>query len=373
MFDVAIAGLGAMGSATAFHLARRGARVVGFDRHAPPHTMGSSHGKSRIIREAYFEDPLYVPLVQRAYSGWAELEALSGTKLLTQTGGLMIGAPESDVVRGARASAERHGLPFEELSAAELRARVGAFHAPADHIAIWEPNAGVLAPEACVAAHLAQARKHGAALYDDEPVVRWRPIAGGVAVETAEGTYEAERLVISAGAWAGELLADLALPLTIERNVQFWFDPVEPAAMTPDRFPIFIHEYEPRLVWYGFPDVGDGAKLALHHQGEKSTIGAVRRTIGPNEIDAVRPLVERMIPAANGPVLDSAVCLYTNTPDDHFILDTHPAHPAVFVASPCSGHGFKFSSAIGELIAELMTTGQRRFDLTPFRISRFGR
>lgn len=372
MFDVAVAGLGAMGSATAFHLARRGARVIGFDRHAPPHTMGSSHGRSRIIREAYFEDPLYVPLVQRAYEGWAELEALTGKKLLTPTGGLMIGPPESDVVRGARASAERHGLPFEQLTGAELRNRASAFHAPADHIAIWEPNAGVLAPEAAVGAHLDQARKHGAVLHDDEPVLRWRPIRGGVAVETAAGTYEAERLVISAGAWATELLADLALPLTIERNVQFWFDPVDPAEMQPDRFPIFIHEYAPGLVWYGFPDIGDGAKLALHHQGEKSAIDAVRRTVEPNEVDAVRPLVERLIPAANGRLLDSAVCLYTNTPDNHFILDTHPAHPAVFVASPCSGHGFKFSSAIGELIADLMLTGQSRFDLTPFRISRFG-
>ena len=360
-----------MGSAAAFHLARRGNRVLGLDRYSPPHTLGSSHGKSRIIREAYFENPLYVPLVQRAYECWSELEALSGRRLFTRTGGMMIGPPAGAVVNGARASAIAHGLPYDELSAEDLHRRVHAFHPDADSVAIWEPRAGIIAPEAAVETHLSLARARGAELRFDEPMIGWSAVDGGIEVSTATGIIRARRLVIAVGAWASDVLRELVLPLTVERNAVFWFDQKRPTdAFAPDRFPIFIHEYAPGRMWYGFPDVGDGIKVALHHQGEAAHPDAPRRMVADDEVSRIRSLVDRFIPAANGSLRETAVCLYTNTPDDHFIIDRHPSQSDVIIASPCSGHGFKFSSAVGEVIADLAMDRSSRFDLRPFAINR---
>ncbi len=373
MFDVIVLGLGAMGSSTAYQLALRGGKVLGIDQFSPPHAFGSSHGKSRIIREAYFESPLYVPLVKRAYDGWAELQARSGKRVLTRTGGLMIGPPDGIVVSGARASAVQHSLPYEELGAKELRSRFPTFHARPTDVAIWEPRAGVLDPEAAIDAQLSLARRAGAELRFGERVTKWRATDSGVEVTTSGGTYSAAHLVISAGAWASELLPELALPLTVERNAVYWFDPLKPAEFTPERFPIFIHEFAPGLAWYGFADFGDGVKIALHHQGETTTANTVRRAVSDAEIANIRTLLSDFVPGANGALRSTTVCLYTNTPDEHFILDKHPEHPAVFIASPCSGHGFKFSIAIGELIADELAGGQRRFDISPFRIARFER
>jgi sarcosine oxidase len=372
MFDAIVVGLGAMGSSSAYHLSRRHSTVLGLDLFTPPHSFGSSHGKSRIIREAYFENPLYVPLVQRAYRAWADLEAASGRQLLTRTGGLMMGAPDGAVVSGARASAVAHGLSFSELTARELRLRAPAWHPDEQHVAIWEPRAGILAPEAIIEEQLRLARGHGADLRFDEPVLSWRATASGVEVATARDTHRAARLVISAGAWTHALVPDLELPLTVERNVVYWFTPAAPTrAFDQERFPIFIHEYAPGLVWYGFPDLGDGVKLALHHQGETTTADSVRRTVSDEELAIMRSLARRYLPEADGPLRDFAVCLYTNTPDGHFVLGMHPAHPAVIVASPCSGHGFKFSSAIGEIVADLVLEGHTGFDLAPFGVGRF--
>lgn len=370
MHDVIVAGLGAMGSSAAFHLSRRGLRVLGLDRYTPPHEFGSSHGKSRIIREAYFENPLYVPLVQRAYECWAELEARSGRRLLTPTGGLMIGPADGIVVRGARSSAVEHRLPFEELSSAAMHERFPALLPAASDVAIWEPRAGILDPESAIKAHLALAREQGAELRFGEPVESWTERPGGlVRVRTARGTCDAAWLVIASGAWATQLLPELALPLVVERNVVHWFEPsASTAHFGPGSLPIFIHEYEPGRVWYGFPDLGDGVKLALHHQGEATTADTVRRSVSREEVERVRALADRFLPGVAGRALQSMVCLYTNTPDGHFILDTHPEHRGVIVASPCSGHGFKFSSAIGEVIADLVLEGRSRFNLRPFRL-----
>jgi sarcosine oxidase len=371
LYDVIVLGLGAMGSSTVYQLALRGQKVLGIDQFTPPHAFGSSHGKSRIIREAYFEDPLYVPLVKRAYNDWAELQARSGKRVLTRTGGLMIGAPDGMVVRGARASAVEHSLPYEELSASELRARFPALRPTDDTVAIWEPRAGVLDPEAAIDAQLSVARAARAELKFGEKVTKWRATAEGVEVTTWSGVHAAARLVITAGSWVGDLLPDLALPLTVERQAIFWFDPLKPAEFTPNKFPIFIHEYEPGKTWYGFADFGDGVKAALHHQGETTTPQTVRRAVNDGEVAVVRGLISKFVPDANGPLRSATVCLYTNAPDDHFVLDTHPDHPAVFIASPCSGHGFKFSIAIGELIADDVMGEPPRFDLAPFRIGRF--
>jgi sarcosine oxidase len=366
-FDVIVVGLGAMGSAAAYHLARRGRRVLGLDRFTPPHTLGSSHGQTRIIREAYFEDPRYVPLVQRAYGLWAALERETERRLLIETGGLMIGRPDSAVVRGARRSAETHGLRHELLSAAEVRRRFPALRPDDDMVAVWEPRAGILIPEACVEAHLAMARRHGATLRYDEPVLRWEPDGNGVRVVSAQGTYAAGQLVLSAGSWLASLLPDLALPLTVERQPLYWFEALRNAEdFTPERLPIHLWEHAPQRYLYGFPDLGDGVKVARHHEGRLTDPDAVDREVHADEVEAMRGLVRRFVPDADGRLRSAAVCLYTNTPDDHFLIDRHPAHGQVVIASPCSGHGFKFASAIGEALAELLSEGRTRLDLSLF-------
>ena len=371
-FDVIVVGLGAMGSAAAYHLTRQGRRVLGLDRFSPPHALGSSHGQTRIIREAYFEDPRYVPLVQRAYELWTALEREAERRLLLETGGLMIGRPDSTVVRGARRSAETHGLRHELLAAAEVRRRFPALRPDDDMVAVWEPRAGILIPEACVAAHLAMARRHGATLRVDEPVLRWEPDGGGVRVASAQGVYAAGQLVLSAGSWLTSLLPDLALPLTVERQPLYWFEACRNAAsFTPERLPIHLWEHAPQRYLYGFPDLGDGVKVARHHEGRLTDPDAVDREVHAEEVEAMRGLVRRYVPDADGPLRSTAVCLYTNTPDDHFLIDRHPAHEQVVVASPCSGHGFKFASAIGEALAELLSEGRTRLDLSLFE-QRFG-
>jgi sarcosine oxidase len=365
--DVIIVGLGAMGSSAARHIARRGQRVLGLDRFAPPHAMGSSHGQTRIIREAYFEDPRYVPLVRRAYEAWAELERESGRSLLLQTGGLMIGSPNSVVVRGAKRSAEEHRLDHEVLSAAEIRRRFPVLRPAEDMIAVWEPRAGILFPEACIAAQLAMARRDGATIQLEEPVSSWEPIPGGVRVSTGRGTYEAAQLLLAAGSWIGSLLPDLALPLTVERQTLYWFTPQrDDGGFAPARCPIHLWEHEPHRYFYGFPDLGDGVKVARHHEGQPADPDSIDREVHREEVEAMRRLVASFMPDAAGPLRSAAVCMYTNTPDEHFLIARHPEHAQVVIASPCSGHGFKFASAIGEALADLLATGETRLDLGLF-------
>jgi sarcosine oxidase len=366
-YDVAVVGLGAMGSHTALELATRGRRVLGIDRHRPPHTLGSTHGRTRIIREAYFEEPLYVPIVQRAYDLWRRLEERSGSRLLTVTGGLMLGASGSEVVVGARASAVEHDLPYEELSARQVRERFPAYAVPDEHEAILEPRAGFLEPEAAVEATLALAAEAGAELRFDEPVLELE----GNALRTARGTYVADRVVVAAGPWLPELVPGLAALFTAARQPLLWLDPQEPALFTPERFPVFVWEWKPGWAFYGFPDVGDGFKVAVHHHGEATTPDTVDRGLRPDDEEAIRELVRRFFPAGDGELREFAVCLYTNTPDEHFVIDRLPDDERVLVASPCSGHGFKFAPAVGEILADLATGESPRFDLAPFALRRF--
>jgi sarcosine oxidase len=366
-FDVIVVGLGAMGSAASYHLAKRGKRVLGLDRFIPPHAFGSSHGQTRIIREAYFEHPLYVPLIRRAYELWAELENESGEKLFQQTGGLMIGRPDGVIVSGAKRSAEEHRLPHELLSALEVGRRFPALRPGEDMVAVWEPRAGILFPERCVEAHLTLAREQGASLHFEEQVLGWNPDAAGVRVITSRGEYQAERLILAAGSWIGSLLPDLNLPFTVERQVQFWFEPkFEPTQFHPGRCPIHLWEHEPGKFFYGFPDLGNGVKVARHHEGDPADPDSINREVSAQEIEAMRRLVRQFLPDADGPLRSSAVCMYTNTPDEHFFIDAHPAFPQVTIASPCSGHGFKFSAVIGEVLTELIVDGKSRFDLSLF-------
>jgi sarcosine oxidase len=367
-YDVVIAGLGAMGSATAAELARRGVGVLGLDRYAPPHSLGSSHGETRIIREAYFEHPQYVPMVQRAYELWRALEKSSGARLLLETGGLMIGRPDSALIEGARRSAEMHRLPHSMLSAAEVRARFPALHPEQDMVAVLEPRAGVLFPEACISAHLGQAVRHGAVLRFDEPVLRWESDGDLVRVFTSHGDYRARQMIVSAGAWVGSLLPGLELPFWIERQVLHWFDPVgDPDTFAPTRCPIHLWQFDEGRFFYGFPDLGTGVKAAFHHAGVATTVDEVHRDVAVADVDAVRSALRRFVPAADGPARASVVCLYTNTPDEHFLIDRHPGQPRVLVASPCSGHGFKFAPVVAEILADLVQDRPPRFDVGLFR------
>jgi sarcosine oxidase len=372
-YDVIIAGLGAMGSAAAWHLAASGKRVLGLDRFAPPHQFGSSHGLTRIIREAYFEHPLYVPLVQRAYELWADLERQSGQRLLLQTGGLMLGPGEGVLVSGARRSAHQHRLSHEILSAAEVRGRFPALVPGHDMIGVLEPRAGVLFPELAIQTHFEFARKAGATLSFNTPILEWEPQKDGVLVCTADQTYTANHLLLSVGSWLSSLLPDLHLPLTVERQVLFWFEPsANPELFQPGRFPIFICEYDDHRFFYGFPDLGDGVKLGVHHEGQTTQPDLINRELNEQEIETARGLLQRFLPSAAGALRSAAVCMYTNTPDEHFILDRHPNHAQVLIASPCSGHGFKFSPVIGEIAATLINGKTPPFDLNLFKLSRLG-
>ncbi len=372
-FDVAIIGLGAMGSAIAYHLAARGVRVIGFDRWRPPHEQGSSHGETRLIREAYFEDPFYVPIVQRAYQLWTALEAEAGTPLLRLTGGLMIGTPGGALVTGAERSASVHRLPYEHLSAAALRERWPGIEPGDDRVAVWEPRTGMLFPEACVATHLSGAALRGAALRFDEPVAGWRAAGAGVEIETAAGRFRAARLVLAGGAWMPGLLGGAAVPLRISRQTLHWFEPAAaPERFDPERFPAWIYEHAQGLYSYGFPRLHGTVKTAMHVPGATVDPDALAREASAEEIGAMTDALARYAPDIPGRRVKSAVCMYTNTPDMHFAIDRHPGDARVLIVSACSGHGFKFSSAIGEAVADLAMDRTPRFDLAPFRIARFG-
>ena len=355
--DVIVAGLGAHGSSAAYHLASRGATVLGFDRFARGHTLGSSGGLSRIIRLSYYEHPDYVPLLRRAWTLWRDLERASGEHLLTETGGLYAGAPDGELVGGALASARRHDLEHEVLDAAALRERYPLFAWPDGWQGVFERQAGWLAPERSIETHLRLAEKNGARLRFDEPVEQWESTSDRVRVFTATATFEAKELVIAAGAWVPQLAPELAAELSIERSVLFWFEPTaERDAFA--RLPVYIVQDTDRI-YYGFPYIdGQGVKVAGLHFGDRTDPDTVDRTPSARDEDRVRTWLRRRMPLANGARRQAKVCLYTNTPDAHFIVDRLADHPNVFVASACSGHGFKFASVIGEILADLVQSGE---------------
>lgn len=362
-----------MGSATLCHLALRGARVLGLEQFAQGHTLGSSHGDSRIIRETYFEHPLYVPLVQRAHELWRDLEERSGARLMTITGGLMIGPRDGMVVTGTLRSVAEHNLPHEVMTAEEIRARFPEFRIKQDLTAVFDPRAGILDPEACNRAHIDVARTAGAEVRFNERATDWIADGDGVRVSTVNGTYTADRLALTAGPWTSEALKGLDLPLIVERQTLFWFDAAESTSYDSSRFPIYAYEFKPGTICYGFPRLSRGVKASVMHDGVLSNHPSqIDREIHASEVDPLRAALRPILPElAEAAVRDSAVCLFTNTPDHDFIIDFHPGFPQVLISSPCSGHGFKFASAIGEIQADLLTTGNSKFDLSPFKIGRF--
>jgi len=371
--DVIVLGLGGMGSAAAAHLARRGARVVGVEQFTPAHDRGSSHGDSRVIRQAYFEDPSYVPLLLHAYDLWADLDA-SDPGLLTLTGGLMLGRPDSDTVAGSLASARQHGLAHETLDAADIRRRFPMFAPDDDEVAVYESASGFVRPERTVREHVRRAAAAGADLRFEERATGWEADDRGVRVTTTRGTIEAERLVVCPGAWAPSVLADLGVPLRVTRQVVFWFAPSgDPAAYAVGRQPIFIWQREDAQP-YGFPCIGDpddGVKVALFRGGRETDPDDLDRVVTDAEVGEVVDVLRPLLPTMPGRFLRAVVCLYTTTPDQHFVISAHPGHDNVMVAAGFSGHGFKFVPVVGEILADLALDGSTRHPIGLFDPARF--
>ncbi|MBI2755132.1 MAG: N-methyl-L-tryptophan oxidase [Chloroflexi bacterium] len=356
-FDVIVVGLGAMGSAAACTLARRGARVLGLERFQPGHTQGSSHGESRIIRLAYFEHPDYVPLLRRAYTLWDQLAIEAKVRVRVQTGGVFLGPAAGDLVAGSLRSAIEHGIKHEVLDADEIRRRHPGLNPDDATAALFEPTAGVVLPERAISAFQEVARLHGAELRWDERVMQWSADGSGVRVETARGSYHADRLVLTAGAWLGPLMAEVGLPLQPERMPIFWFTPAaNPEHFLPERLPVWIWQTPNLGFFYGFPHLAwPGVKIGRHHSEEPCDPDQMSRDATPRDEQRVRQLIRRSMPDLDGPLARSSVCIYTNTPDEHFLVDQHPIHPNVAFAGGFSGHGFKFAPVIGEVLADLAT------------------
>ncbi|HEX9799928.1 MAG TPA: N-methyl-L-tryptophan oxidase [Thermoanaerobaculia bacterium] len=370
--DVIVVGLGAMGSAAAAHLAARGQRVLALERFELGHERGSSHGLTRIIRLAYFEHPSYVPLVRRAFELWRELESAAGERLLHVTGALDVGPEGSEVFAGSLAACRQHALSHEVLDAAALARRVPAWRPAPDARAILQPDGGFLAAERAVAAHAARAAAAGAELRCGERVREWAATSHGVRVVTERAAYEAEQLVLAAGAWLPALVPSLAPLLVPERQVLGWFAVADRAPFAPERFPVFVLDAEEGR-FYGFPEhAAPGLKIGkYHHLGERVDPETMERVCRDDDERALRGAVARYFPAADGALLDAKPCLFTNTPDEHFVIDRHPDAPQVLLVSPCSGHGFKFAPVVGEIVADLVERGETAHDIARFRLARF--
>lgn len=374
IYDVAIAGLGGMGSAIAAHCAARGASVVGLEQFGPAHDRGASHGKSRMIRQAYFEDPAYVPLVLRSYELWRELEKQTGENLLQITGVISVGEETSEIISGTQRAAKEHGLALEKWSRQQVRERYPTLQLSSGEVALFEPDGGVLDPEESVCAHLAMARSAGAELRFETGMQTWKANDSGVIIHLAGGErLEAKKMVLSLGPWFKETLAELGVALQVQRNVQVWFSPATDHYQA-GRFPAFLVDRAglPAPL-YGFPDFGAGVKAAFHGAGDFITADELDRQV---DVDRdVAPVVRAMddwMPGAATTFREARPCLYSLTPDTHFVVDHHPSHANVVLCGGFSGHGFKFAPVIGEIAAGLALDGGSRHQIDFLSLKRFG-
>lgn len=368
-FHTIVAGLGAMGSAALYHLAERGLSAAGFDRFAPPHAMGSSHGETRMIREAYYENPRYVPLVRRAYELWHELSAGAGEPMIVETGGVYAGPPDGELVSGFLRAAQEHGIDITELSHPDAARQFPWLHFEKNWQIVREPRAGFVYPEKCIAAHLKLAANKGATLHTSEPVQSWEATGDGVTVRTARGEYAAERLILATGAWMIDTLSGLGIETVVERQPLFWFKP-NTTAYRPSA--VWALEFEHAKLLYGFPATETGVKVAIHYGGvQRTRPDEIDRTLHDEDVALLRRHANKYLPNLLGELAQAEVCMYTNTPDLHFVFDAHPQHNNVLVVSACSGHGFKFSSAIGEAAAQWSRDGAPQADMSLFTLARF--
>ena len=369
-YDVVVVGVGGMGSAALYHLARRRKRVLGLERFDVPNELGSSHGLTRIIRIAHFEHPSYVPLVRRAYALWRELEAETGEQLLHVTGAVDAGG---EVFEGSLRSCHAFDLAHEVLDGRELGLRYPGYRLPDDLPVVLQPDGGFLAPERCVLAHAHAAVAHGAELRTGERVLGWEETSDGIRVRTERGTVEAERLVLTAGAWSQDIARLPPGVAGARRQSMVWFAPHRPELFTPERFPVFNAVLDEEHV-YGFPIFGPpGFKIGRYDHAAPLVADPdhVSREIEPGDEGALRPLVERHFPDGAGPALDIRICPFDPSPDEDFIVDLHAESERAVVAAGFSGRGFKFCSVVGEVLADLALAGETRHDIERLRLSRF--
>lgn len=372
-FDVIVVGLGAMGSAVCYHLAQRGVRVLGLEQFDIPHTQGSSHGFSRMIRLAYFEHPDYVPLLRQAYLLWHRLEAETSQKIIHITGGLYMGGPDSDVLEGSLRSVTQHNLPHELLSRGELARRFGQFELPDDYRGLYDHTAGLILPEQAISSHCEMALRHGAELHGHEPVVAWEANGTSVSVRTRRDKYHADHLVMCCGAWTGKMMRDLGVQLTVTRQVMGWVWPKRPERFELGTLPAWLIEHPDGTSHYGFPMLrgNPGFKVACHKRFLPTDPDTVSGDVNDADEQTFRPLLKDYIPEADGPLLSLRVCMYTNTPDLHFIVGFHPQYSNVTMACGFSGHGFKFAAVIGQALADLAAGGKTALPIGFLSIDRF--
>ena len=370
--DVIVIGVGGMGSAAVYHAARRGCRVLGLEQFDIPHELGSSHGISRIIRLAYAEGPQYVPLLRRSYELWRQLEALSGERLLIITGGIDAGLENSAIVRGVLRSCARFHLPHEVLDARSLNRRFPGYQLTDDIVSVYQADSGFLIPERCIVAHVNAALALGAEVHARERVLSWTAGRRDVSVRTDRGVYRARRLILSAGPWTRTLLPALQNAAIPERQVLIWTQPLVPSRFQPGVFPIFNMEASDGR-YYGFPVFSvPGFKFGrFYHLSQRGDADTMDRECHPEDEALLRAGIRKYFPDANGPTMAMKTCIFTFTPDEHFILDLHPDSSCrVAIAAGFSGHGFKFCSVVGEIMTQLVLDGKSAFDLSTFRFSR---
>jgi sarcosine oxidase len=371
-FHAIVVGVGGVGSPTVYELAKRGKRVLGLERFDVPHDMGSSHGHTRIIRLAYYEHPSYVMLLRRAYELWREIQSHVGEQLLHITGSLDAGPSDSWVFKGSLQSCLEHNLPHEVLTGKQIAQRFPGYKLPHETLAVLQPDGGFLVPERCIVSYAEAAQALGAEIHGRERVLEWQPLGERVRVTTDRDVYEADRLVITAGAWNSTLLDCLDGLLEPERQVLAWLQPSRPEYFAAERFPVF-NLLVPEGRYYGFPIHRiPGFKFGrYHHLEEFIDPEVIDREPNLRDEQVLRDLAERYFPDGAGPTMTLKSCMFTNTPDHHFIIDLHPRYPQVSFTSPCSGHGFKFASVIGEIMADLAERGETRHNIELFRLDRF--
>lgn len=373
-YDVIVIGVGSMGASTCYHLAKQNVSVLGLEQFDIPHHRGAHHGLSRMIRQSYYEHPDYVPLLKRAYQLWNEIENEAGCQILTLNGGLYIGPPDGEFIKGSLQSAREHQLPHQHMDRTSIAEQFPQFSLPDHFEALFEENAGFVVPELAVGAHVELALRHGAELHGHEAVLDWSTDASGVTVTTDQGTYHADQLVVTAGAWSHRLLESLGIPLSITRQVLAWTTPLQPEVFSADRFPCWFIESEPGYGNYGFPLVPGqpGFKSALHKPANIVDPDQVERNPMPGDEATIRDTLAEHIPDANGPLLALRTCLYTNSPDSHFIIDRAPDHhERLTIATGFSGHGFKFVAVVGEILADLATHRDSPHAIDLFKLARF--
>ena len=371
IYDVIIIGLGAMGSAASYYLSKNGVKVLGLDTYEPPHKLGSSHGHTRVIREAYHEGTSYVPIVKRAYELWNELDHEIEDKLILEYGGMYLG-DDGKYLSDAKKSAKKYDIPIKEFSSNEIKEKYNILNPPNNFKGLLENRSGAVFPEKAISNFLSKSINNGSSHNYNEKVIGWEKQSKFYKVETDKNNYFAEKLIFSSGAWIKNLVPSLKLPVKIERQVLFWFNPIK----DKDKFhysnmPNTGWDLDNGMEFYTQPNIENkGFKVAMHHNGKFISENDLNRESNPDDLSIVKNFLEEYIPLANGKLIDSRVCVYTNTPDLDFIIDFYPNDENIIICSPCSGHGFKFTPAIGEICSELVINNGTNYDLSEFSIKR---